>query len=277
VNIGILTVPYDSGVYGVRMGAGPERLLAGGLRQRLVTLGHDVSVSEIRARAAEVASEVDTATSLLAELSAGVSSAVDDDRFPIVLSGSCYSAVGTVAGLSPPHPGVVWFDSHGDLNTPETTESGFIDGMAVSMLTGRCWSRLFAKIPDFLPVPDESLLMLGIRDLDPAELEVIEGSKISVLSPDRVREDIPGVVSLAKSMGRVYVHLDLDVLDPIEGRANALAAPNGFRAAELCDLLEALRDQVEIAAIALTAYDPGCDPEGKVVEVAIKAVETIIG
>ena len=82
---------------------------------------------------------------------------------------------------------------------------------------------------------------------------------------------------LAKPMGRVYVHLDLDVLDPIEGRANALAAPNGFLAAELCGLLEALRDQVEIAAIALTAYDPGCDPQGKVVEVAIKAVETIVG
>ena len=161
MNISILTVPYDSGVYGVRMGAGPERLLAGGLRQRLVTLGHDVSVSEIRAAAAEVPSEVDTATSLLAEISAGVSSAVDDDRFPVVLSGSCYSAVGTVSGLSPPQPGVVWFDSHGDLNTPETTESGFIDGMAVSMLTGRCWSRLIAKIFDFLPVPDESLLMLG--------------------------------------------------------------------------------------------------------------------
>ena len=161
MNISILTVPYDSGVYGVRMGAGPERLLAGGLRQRLVTLGHDVSVSEIRAAAAEVPSEVDTATSLLAEISAGVSSAVDDDRFPVVLSGSCYSAVGTVSGLSPPQPGVVWFDSHGELNTPETTESGFIDGMAVSMLTGRCWSRLIAKIPDFLPVPDESLLMLG--------------------------------------------------------------------------------------------------------------------
>ena len=107
MNIHILTVPYDSGMYGVRMGAGPERLLACGLRERLVTSGHDVSVGEILAASAEVPSEVDTAASILTGLSYSVSSAVGDNRFPIVLAGSCYSAVGTVAGLSPPHPGVV--------------------------------------------------------------------------------------------------------------------------------------------------------------------------
>ena len=128
MNIHILTVPYDSGMYGVRMGAGPERLLACGLRERLVTSGHDVSVGEILAASAEVPSEVDTAASILTGLSYSVSSAVGDNRFPIVLAGSCYSAVGTVAGLSPPHPGVVWFDSHGDLNTLENEsrqDSGF--------------------------------------------------------------------------------------------------------------------------------------------------------
>ena len=277
MNIHILTVPYDSGMYGVRMGAGPERLLACGLRERLVTSGHDVSVGEILAASAEVPSEVDTAASVLTGLSNGVSSAVGDNRFPIVLAGSCYSAVGTVAGLSPPHPGVVWFDSHGDLNTPETTESGFMDGMAVSMLTGRCWRTILAKIPDFHPIPDEELLMLGIRDLDSPEIDVIERSNISVLSPERVRGDIVEVASLAKSMERVYVHLDLDVLDPTEGRANALAAPNGLHADELYGVLQALRAQVEIAAIALTAYDPRCDPEGKVANVAIKAVEVVVG
>ena len=86
-----------------------------------------------------------------------------------------------------------------------------------------------------------------------------------------------GVASLAKPMERVYVHLDLDVLDPTEGRANALAAPNGLYAEELYGVLEALRSQVEIAAIALTAYDPGGDPEGKVADVAIKAVEVVVG
>mgnify|MGYP001472901686 FL=1 len=86
-----------------------------------------------------------------------------------------------------------------------------------------------------------------------------------------------GVASLAKSMDRVYVHLDLDVLDPTEGRANALAAPNGLHADELYGLLQALRAQVDIAAIALTAYDPRCDPQGKVANVAIKAVEAVAG
>ena len=73
------------------------------------------------------------------------------ERFPLVLAGNCNAAVGVVAGLGP-GAAVLWCDAHADFNTPETTTGGFLDGMGLATVTGRCWTSMAARVPGFVPV-----------------------------------------------------------------------------------------------------------------------------
>jgi len=95
-------------------------------------------------------------------LSEAVQEAVAQDHFPLILAGNCSSTVGTVSGLDKEGLGVVWLDAHGDYNTPETTTTGFLDGMALSVLTGMCWERMAEGVPGFEPYRNrESPILAG--------------------------------------------------------------------------------------------------------------------
>src|SRR5438067_1015555 len=152
MNVEIFSLPYDSGHRGVRMGAGPERLLQAGLDRNLRVAGHGVTEEWIEAPDG-LHTEIGTSFELYRRLSARMHGAVEAGRFPIILAGNCGSALGTVSGMGQERTGVIWFDAHGDFNTPETSPSGFLDGMALAILTGACWKTLAAAIPFFHPIP----------------------------------------------------------------------------------------------------------------------------
>jgi arginase len=183
--------------------------------------------------------------------------------------------VGTLAGLSGA-PTVLWLDAHGDFNTPETTASGFLDGMALAVIAGRCWANLARTVPGFRPVPEHDVVLLGARELDTAERLLLDGSEIARLSPEQVPADLSPV--LAKWSGReAYVHLDLDALDPVAGRANALAAPGGSSVEEMCAALEQIGRTLRVQAVALTAYDPLCGSEGRICRAAFRLLNALLG
>src|SRR4030095_5287167 len=94
--------------------------------------------------------------------------------FPIVRSGNCNAAVVTLSGLTPARRAIFWFDAHGDCNTPETTTTGFLDGTGLSTTLGLCWHQMAAAVPGFQPVAPEATFLLGVRDLDPPEAELLE-------------------------------------------------------------------------------------------------------
>src|SRR5204863_505993 len=73
-------------------------------------------------------------------------------QFPVVLSGNCNSAVGTLSGLTPARRAVCWFDAHGYCNSPDTTATGFLDGMGLATVLGLCWHQLAASVPGYHPV-----------------------------------------------------------------------------------------------------------------------------
>lgn len=125
MRVELLSVPYDSGVRGARMGAGPEALLKSGLADRIASRGDEVSQTTIELPPDSFLPEVKAAFELDRRLAKAVSAAVARDAFPVVLSGNCISSLATVSGLGVSEPGVVWFDAHADFNTPETTKSGF--------------------------------------------------------------------------------------------------------------------------------------------------------
>jgi arginase len=211
--------------------------------------------------------EIATAFELQRMLADHVRDAVQGERFPLVLAGNCNSAVGTLAGIKAADPrplGVVWLDGHADLNTPETTPSGFLDGMALAIALGRCWRTMSAGVPGFRPLDEEDVVLVGARDLDPGEREYLARSAITVVdgradAADRAAALARALDRLAERVEDVYLHIDLDVLDPEEARANPLAPPGGLSVNEAASAVAAVADRLSIRAAAITAYDPSCD------------------
>jgi arginase len=221
--------------------------------------------------------EIRTAFDLARAVAGAVSEAIAGGVFPLVLSGNCApAALGCVAGL-PGAPSVFWFDAHGDFNTPDTTIGGFLDGMALAAVTGRCWPQLTAAIPGFEPVPEEWVALLGTRDLDPLEAEALGQSAVRWLPPGDVRGRLPEVLRNMRPAGRTtYLHLDLDVLDPSEGRVNPYAAPDGLSRGDVARAIRTIAGATPLGAAALTALDPDSDSAGRAVEAALELAVTMV-
>lgn len=272
-----LVVPYDSGFRGKRMGAGPERLLESGLFDGLPP---KVEVTVTTFESSGFRGEIASALEIQQWLASRVSAARGAGAFALVLAGNCMTAAGTIAGLqarSRRVPGVCWFDAHADFNTPDTTVSGFLDGMALATLTGRCWTSLTTQVPGFRPIPDEQVLLFGVRNLDINERKALETSEIHWL---KSLGDAPFATEqlrvLRERFGEVYLHLDLDVLDQSEGRASTFASKGGLTGARLQQLVQEIGKSFHIGAAAITAYDPSADTDGRIPGIARQVVATIL-
>jgi arginase len=190
--------------------------------------------------------------------------AVRDGRLPVVAGGNCNVALGMVAGLrrAAGEPlGIAWFDAHGDFNTPQTSPGGFLDGMPLAMAVGRAhrdavWSNLGDE-----PVAEAHALHVGARDLDPGEELNFQAAAVlrvtgSQLSAGGVAAAAEAFRQLAERVPAVYLHIDIDVLDPRFVPAIDFPTPGGLSPDELLDLVAALRAHLPFAGISLTAYDP---------------------
>jgi len=278
VEIQLLAVPYDSGHRGARMGAGPEALLNAGLEDALRENGHRVHTKIAELPADSWHAEIQTSFELMRMLSAAVKEAVEARRFPIVLAGNCNTAVGTISGLGPKSTGVAWFDAHADFNTPETTASGFLDGTAVAIITGRCWTQLAATVPGFEPVPDDRICLIGTRDIDSLEGGLLAESDVDVIGPRKLRSDLAGsLTSITQHAQKMYVHLDLDVLDATVAAANRYAVTGGLTIEDVEHALSQIARLLPVAGLTLSAYDPGVDAEGEAAEAAIRLICTAAG
>ncbi len=259
------------------MGAGPEHLLRAGLDRRLRDAGYRTQVHIVEPPADAWRAEIGTAFALACAVASVAGTAVRAGAFPLVLSGNCGpAALGCIGGLGST-PAVLWFDAHGDFNTPETAVGGFLDGMSLATLTGRCWTQLAAGIPGFAPVPESAVALLGARDLDPLEAEALGASQIRRVTVGDMRGGLPAALT-ALSAGRTtaYLHLDLDVLDPSEGRVNPYAAPDGLRRADLEWAIATIGRTVPVRAASLTALDPGSDTDGRACENALALAVTLV-
>jgi arginase len=278
MSIEIIAVPYDSGLRMERMGCGPLRLLEGGLADRLAADGHRVGLSTLETRC-RFRVEAAVAVDLQQQVAEAVRAARADGALPLVLSGNCNTAVGTVAALGA-GTGVVWFDAHADFNTPETSPSGFFDGMALAITTGRCWRTLVRGVIGFQPVPDDHVVLVGARDFDPGERALLEASHVARVQTEALRPGETAALdaaldALARRVRRVYLHLDLDVHDAEETPANNYLAPDGPSRAQVLDAVERIGSRFEIAAAAFCSYDPSVDPHGRTIDAAIALARTI--
>jgi arginase len=280
VDIELLLVPYDTARRGWRSGAGPEHLVRAGLAAHLESRGHRIAAIElIEDEPTESPAEIRTAFELMRRLATAVRAARAAGRFPVVLSGNCNAAVGVLSGLTPADRSIFWFDAHGESNTPETTASGFLDGMGLSIALGWCWQTMAASVPGFQPALPEATFLLGVRDLDPSEAELLSQSRVTVLPPAQVSAELSRrlpAARLSDSLG--YLHLDLDVLDPDSvGRANSLPAPGGLTFPQLTSAIGAIRSRVALGAATIASYAPEYDRDQAVARAAFSALDAILG
>src|SRR5438874_2554288 len=151
-SISLIQLPYDSGRFGERMGRGPIALIESGLVEHLRSLGNEVDVASVRLSEG-LHSEANALVELQRLTVPLLRDALSRHARPIILSGNCGpAALSAVAALNQSETATIWFDAHADFNTPETSRSGFLDGMGLAILTGRCWRRLAERFESFQPV-----------------------------------------------------------------------------------------------------------------------------
>jgi arginase len=259
----LIALPYDSGRFDERMGRGPLHLLGSGLKEHLHTLEPDLEVAAIRlpenfyAEAAALVALQKLAVEAIREN-------LGRNRRILILSGNCGpAALSATSALDPRTTGVIWFDAHADFNTPETSASGFLDGMSLSILTGHSWPALAARFAGFEPVPERNVILIGARDLDSPEAMALGQSEITRIGPDLGGLQ-PALAALSEKVAHFYVHLDIDVLDESEGRANSYACGGGLSAQALFAALDLARQSGRIKSASITSYDPAYDGHGKV-------------
>jgi arginase len=144
---------------------------------------------------------------LYAQVAAAVAAEVGAGRVPVVVSGDCTTSLGVVAGLQRAgrDPHVVWFDGHADVQTPQTTSSGYLGGFPVRQLVGGS-DRTAPDLLGLRPVPEERVVLVDARDQDPPEVEYLARSAIRQVAV----EDVGGALPPAP----VYLHVDVDVTNP---------------------------------------------------------------
>lgn len=270
----IIQVPYDSGYKDYRMGRGPGHIL------RYLKADKNFPVDEVEVQD-RFALEVGTSFEVARQLAEKVCNVASRGDFPLVLAGGCISCVGTLAGLGAPPPAIIWLDAHADFNTPETTISGFLDGMALATAVGRCWGKLAATVPGFRPVPESQTVLVGAREFDVSERALLDSSAVHFIDSERIRnhgwraELEPLWAKIQTHIGRAYLHIDLDVLDPADARVNQFAAAGGLTLAQLLGIVGLVRERFALAAAAITAYDPEYDEDEKALKAAVDVIREL--
>ena len=264
MNITIIQVPYDCGYKDTRQGLAPDYFLKHNLVGLLEDDGHQVQVTRIDSRSAFTL-EVGTAFELNRLLASEVSNAITSGNFPLVLAGNCICSLGNIAGIGSNQLGVVWFDAHGEFNTPETTLSGFLDGMPLATATGRCWKTLAKTIPGFAPVRDANVILVGARDLDDEEQRLMEQSDINLVkSGGRDDEALlqsieSGLISMQNRVTDIYLHIDMDAFEIAEGKPNHYGATGGLSVDLVGNAIEFIKRHFPIKSATIASFDPAGD------------------
>jgi arginase family enzyme len=183
-----------------------------------------------------------------------------------------------LAGRKPLRVGLVYLDAHADFNTPETTLSGMLGGMDVAIAAGLCLTRLRHKIGLDPALPTRYIVFGGLRDVDPLEQELLDRSDAAFLAVDNLRGDATRIDEEMNRLGRltdvIYVHIDMDVLDPSEVRGHSLSVPDGPTSQELAAAVEQMFRHPKAQAIGIASLPFGeRDKDGLSLRAAYRLIE----
>ena len=149
-------------------------------------------------------------------------------------------------------PALLWFDAHGDFNTFKTTESGFVGGMSLAILTGRETPEMLSNL-SLNPLPEERVIIYDKRNLDEKEAGALANSKV------RQPVSLDELIKECKKEKEIYLHLDADIINPLDAPAMLYAASGGPRLSELKEFLNSIKEK--IVAVSVTLWEPSLDKD----------------
>ncbi len=276
MHISLIQVPYMMG--DERQGKGPGRLIEAGAQKLIAAKDLSVSVERID-RGCPFRDSGNASLAAGKRLASAVRQSVSAGRLPVVLAGGCDASAGLLAGFNHANCGVVWFDAHGDFNTPETTITGYFPGMSMAVITGHCYRSYWAQMGDNSPIRESATLMLGVRDLDPAESERLSRSAIQIVKwrDGKPQSDVlTALDSLRHRVTEVYLHIDMDSLDPeIAPGVVVDPVPGGISFEDMEEAMRAIFARFSIRAATLAVYDPDNDRDDKTLRTALHLLEVL--
>jgi arginase len=175
----------------------------------------------------------------------------------LLVGGNCTGVPAMIGGLQQGHGplarvGLVWIDAHGDFNTPRTSTDGLLGGMPVATVAGFCQPRWRRATGIAVPVPADRIVMVDVRRLSGSERTIVEASDIVVVAIDSP-ELAPAIERLAADTDLLYVHIDLDVLDPALVPAHFAREPGGPSVEQVLAALEPMFGTGRVGAFALVS------------------------
>jgi arginase len=289
--IGVIGIPYNTGSKGLSIEKGAEALRNAGIVVALQRFSEVVDFGDIKVTLPAPdwsnpkllnSNQVEV---LCRALATKIKAAIDAGCLPFIVGGECSMLMGIVEGLRSLklRIGMVYMDAHGDFNTPETTPSGMIGGMDLAIVAGRGPKRLAAMFGHSPLLPEENIVLYGVRDLDALEAKALGESKVRVYSREKIKSQ--GAEKAAEEILRhlksncdcVYLHIDLDVLDESVFSAQGLPVPDGLSKEEFQSTLKVLVKSGKLCGLALLVFDAGKDADGsqarRIVELVSEALK----
>ena len=286
MQMAIVTLPYNVQGRGQGGASGPGALLAAGLTQRIMAQGHSIAgIREVRLTGEEEKryggwNRVGLAGGHLADL---VAQSSQEGSFVLALLADCNGVLGVLGGLQrgerptwPKRVGLVWIDAHGDYNTPETSLSGMLGGMPVAVAAGKGLHRLRLRNGLKVPLQSPDIVMMGMRDLDDLERQALEEDEIEILREQDLIARSPRVSEAMERLSQrediIYVHVDLDILDPRVAPAAGLPSPGGLTGRQLGQALKAMLAYPKVGALGVVSYRADADEDGRTLQEVLDAI-----
>jgi arginase len=296
-SIEVIGVPVDLGAGRRGVDMGPSAIRIAGLEASLEQLGHKVQdFGDIDVMIPETVKvgegKLRYKTQILRacdKLRKAVDQSLKKNRLPLVLGGDHSLAIGSVAGSVCHYAsqgeslGLIWFDAHGDANTPATTPSGNIHGMSLAVALGLGdpdLVHLGGRHPKVLPA---NTVLIGIRDLDPGERAMLKKSGVTVYTmrdvDERGMRDVVDEAIRLASDGTAGVHLsfDMDVVDPDDAPGTGTPVWGGITYREAHLAMELLNDRAQIVAIDVVEVNPVLDTQNMTGILAAELVQSVLG
>jgi arginase len=296
VDISVTNVHLDLGAGRRGTDMGPSAIHVARLVPRLRELGHQVvAVEPIAIRSFENTRTGDTHARFLPAvahtctlLADRIEADLDRGWFPLVLGGDHSQAIGTISGMARHHKarseriGVIWVDAHTDMNTPDTTSSGNIHGMPLAALLGYGSPELTALAGDGPALQPEDVAIIGVRDVDPREVELVRRTGVGVYTMSEL--DARGTsVCLREAYERVSrhtvgVHLsfDLDGVDPQHAPGVGTPVPGGLTLRE-SHLICELAAHHKLLGMEMVELNPTLDVRNQTGELAVWLILSALG
>ncbi|MYE27890.1 MAG: hypothetical protein F4X87_11900 [Chloroflexi bacterium] len=190
------------------------------------------------------------------------------DKIPVVFANDCTSCLGMVKGLEAKTPMILWYDSHGDFNTPETTPSGFLGGMPLAALVGRGNQHLMRGL-ELAPIAEADVIVSDVRNLDPEEDVMLRESEVSIY------ETLADLYAGPLPDKPLYIHFDTDVVDCAEMPAMSYPEPGGPSLNESIDSLKFVLAQGNTVGILFSLWNDTLERSDEAMEATLRLIRAL--